>query len=336
LQDGLVVGGAGLALGIEALEELGEIGGVEEFFRNETLFLEEPAEDEAGEEADEAGGVALVLFGLQIGGELDLRERPEILVGQLAVEAFVEQLNVENLLPSGVEGVEVGDGELLRVDEIGQREGVEDVKVAAVGMGDGDVADEGGFFEDVLGVVELVPSAVDDGDSEGGVDILVRLLAGIADRIVCATFEDYHDGHGEEAVDLAGDGGEFAAWVVGALQLDGDEDIGFEQAALDGGIGEEAGFAAEFLIGELEEEVGGFPFGDEGLGMVEWAVFGKEVEEVLRGGACVGDELVAPVAELGEKLAGGILERERLEIGEGGFHGALMTSQVTSSRSVFS
>ncbi len=48
LQDGLIVGGAGLALGIEALEYFGEIGRVEEFFGDEFFFLEEPAKDEAG------------------------------------------------------------------------------------------------------------------------------------------------------------------------------------------------------------------------------------------------------------------------------------------------
>jgi len=72
LQDGLVVGGAGLALGIEALEDFSEIGRVEEFFGDEVLFLEEPAEDEAGEQADEAGGTALLIVGFEVGGELDL------------------------------------------------------------------------------------------------------------------------------------------------------------------------------------------------------------------------------------------------------------------------
>lgn len=135
--------------------------------------------------------------------------------------------------------------------------------------------------------------------------------------------EDHHDGHGEEAVDLAGDGGEFAPGVVGALQLDGDEDVGFEQATLDGVVGEETGFAAEFLVGELEEEVGGFPIRDEGLGLVERVAGGEVGEEVLRLGACADEELVALVAQLGEKLAGGVLEREGLEIGEGGFHECL-------------
>ena len=116
-------------------------------------------------------------------------------------------------------------------------------------MGEVDLANERDFAEDVFAGVELVHAAIDDGDGEAA---LVP--------------EEHHDGHREEAVDLAGDGGEFAACVVAALQLDGDEDVGFEQAALDLRV---AGFAAEFLIGELEEEIGGFPLGDECLFLIE-------------------------------------------------------------------
>ena len=118
LQDGLVVGGAGFALRVEALEYFGEIRWMEELLGNEALFLEKPAEDEAGEEADEASGAPFFVVGLEVGGKLDLRERPKIPVGQLAVEAFVEQFDVKDLLPCGMEGVEVGDGELLRMDKI--------------------------------------------------------------------------------------------------------------------------------------------------------------------------------------------------------------------------
>ena len=214
-------------------------------------------------------------------------------------EAAVEEGDVGEVGERGVQGVEVGDGLLLRVDESGQRERGEDVEVAAVGLDEGDVPDEGGFFEDVLAVVDLVPAAVDDGDGEA-----------------VAVLEDHHDGHGEEAIDLAGDAGEFSAGVFGALQLDGDEDVGFEQAALNGVVGEEAGFAAEFLVGELEEEVGSLPLGDEGFGRIECVPGGEVSEEVLRLGACADEELVALVAELGEELAGGVLEREGLEIGE--------------------
>ena len=195
----------------------------------------------------------------------------------------------------------------------------ENVEVATMGLGEVDPADEGDFAEHVLALVELVHAPVDDGDGEAAL-----------------VLEEHHDGHGEEPVDLAGDGGEFAAGVVATLQLDGDENVGFQQTGLHRGVGEEAGFAAEFLIGELEEEIGGFPLGDEGLGRVESLAGAEEIEKSLRRGAGAGDELVALVAQPGEKLAGGVLEREGLEMGEGGFHGVLMTSQVTSSRSVFS
>jgi hypothetical protein len=244
------------------------------------------------------------LVGFQIGWEIDLIERPEIPVGEFFVEAGVEQLDVEDLLPRGVEGIEVLDREFFRVDEIGQRERGEDVEVAAMRLGEGDVADEGGFFEDVLAVVDLVLSPVDDGDGEP-----------------VTVFEDHHNGRKEEAIDLPGDSGEFTTGVVTALQFNSDEDVGFVQAALDGVVGEEAGFAAEFLIGELEEEVGGFPLGDEGLGLVERVASGEVIDEVLRLGACADEELVTLVAELGKELACGVLQRDSLEIGEGGFHG---------------
>ena len=183
-----------------------------------------------------------------------------------------------------------------------------------MGLGEVDPADEGDFAEHVLALVELVHAPVDDGDGEAAL-----------------VLEEHHDGHGEEAVDLPGDGGEFAASVVAALQLNGDENVGFQQTGLNRGVGEEAGFAAEFLIGELEEEIGGFPLGDEGLGRVKGMAGAEEIEEGLRRGAGAGDEFVALVAQPGEKLAGGVLEREGLEMGEGGFHG--FSSRALSSAS---
>ena len=311
LQDGLIVGGTGV---VEIGEEGLKVGGVEQFLGDEALFLEEPAEDQAGEQPDQAGGAALLVVRFEVGGKLDLWERPEIPVGQLAVEAFVEQLDVEDLLPRGVERVEVGDGLLLRMDELGQRQRGEDVEVTTVGLGQGDPADQGDFAEHVLALVELVRAPVDDGDGKAAL-----------------VLEEHHDGHGEEAVDLPGDGGKLATGVVAALQLDGDEHIGFQQTGLHRGIGEEAGFAAKFLIGELEQEIGGFPLGDESLGWIEGIAGAEEIEEGLRRGAGAGDEFVALVAQPGEKLAGGVLEREGLEMGEGGFHGC--SSRALSSAS---
>ena len=96
-----------------------------------------------------------------------------------------------------------------------------------------------------------------------------ELFGDDSDGEAVAVLKDHHDGHGEEAIDLAGDSGEFASGVVGTLQLDGDEDVRFQQAALNGIVGEEGGFAAEFLVGELEDQVAGFPLGDEGFLFVQ-------------------------------------------------------------------
>ena len=82
---------------------------MEEFLGNEALFLEEPTEDQAGEEADEAGGAAFLVVGFEVGGELDLRERPEIPVGEFLVEAGVEEIGIEDGFQGCVEGFEAVD-----------------------------------------------------------------------------------------------------------------------------------------------------------------------------------------------------------------------------------
>jgi len=88
-----------------------------------------------------------------------------------------------------------------------------------------------------------------------------------------------------------------------------------------GGVGEETGFAAEFRVGELEEEVGGFPVGELGFGLVKGVASSKVIKKVLRCRTCPDDELIALVTKLVEKLAGGILQGKGLKVGEGGFHG---------------
>lgn len=225
---------------------------MEKSLGDEVLFLEKPAEDQAREQADEASGAALFGVRFKVGWEFDLRERPEIPVGEFLVEALVEEFDVEDFFPGGVEGVEVGDGLLLWVDEILKGKGVKDVEVAAVGAGEGDITDDGDLAEHVLVGPHFVLAAVEDGDGEDG-------------GFVREVLDEHHNGHGEDTVDLAGNGSELAAGVVAAGQLDGEEEVGAEEAWLDGGVLEETGFAGDFLVGELEEEVGGFPLGEEGL-----------------------------------------------------------------------
>ena len=86
--------------------------------------------------------------------------------------------------------------------------------------------------------------------------------------------DEHHDRHRKDAVDLAGNAGKLAAGVVAAGQLYGEKEIGAEQAGIDGGVLEEARVAGEFLVGELEEEVGGCPVGKEGFGLVEGGAAG--------------------------------------------------------------
>jgi hypothetical protein len=70
--------------------------------------------------------------------------------------------------------------------------------------------------------------------------------------------DEDHDRHGEDAVDLAGDGGELATGVVPALQIDGEEEVGLEQTGLDGGVLEKIALldSGDILVAELEEDVG--------------------------------------------------------------------------------
>lgn len=186
---------------------------MEELIGDEALFLEKPAEDKAGEQTDEAGGTALFVDGFQICGELDLRECPEIPVREFLVESLVEELDVENLLPSGVERIEIGEGKLLRVGEVSEGEGCENILMSAVGGNEGNVANEGDFFEHVLIGMDLVLAPIDDGDGE-----------------TRAVLEKDHDGHGKDSVDLPGDGGKFATGVMGILQFNGEEYVGLQEA----------------------------------------------------------------------------------------------------------
>jgi hypothetical protein len=117
--------------------------------------------------------------------------------------------------------------------------------------------------------------------------------------------DEHHDGHGEDPVDLAGNSGELAASVGSvdggfAIQLNGEEEVGLEEAGFDLGFFEEGGFAGEFVVGELEEEFGFRPIGEEGFLIVEGGVgiaLSEEVEEGLGLGVFELDGLVALVAE---------------------------------------
>ena len=91
-----------------------------------------------------------------------MRQSPEIPVGQFSVEALVEQLDVEDLLPGSVEGVEVVDRNPLRVDEVLESKGCENIDMTKVRNCEGNLADDGNLAKNVLDCIALVLSSVDD------------------------------------------------------------------------------------------------------------------------------------------------------------------------------
>jgi hypothetical protein len=73
-----------------------------------------------------------------------------------------------------------------------------------------------------------------------------------------------------------------------------------EQAGLHRGVLEEAALLGDVRVAELEEDVGGFPVGEEGFGFVELglsALGGDEIEKGLRFRAFEVEGAVALVAQ---------------------------------------
>ena len=263
-------------------------------------------------------------------GNSGLGEGPEIPVGEFLVEALVERGGVEGLLPGGLQLDEVGEAVLV----VQRAEGkvVENLDMGAMGVAALDVLDEGDLFEDVLAFIAFVQAAVDDGQ---------RQRLSVAEQ---------HEGrHGEELVEFAGDAGEGGARVVVPLQFESEEEVGIDDGTVVGAFALEeellvAG-GADFVVGQLEEEVDGFPFAGQGVLVVERFALGEGGDE---GVEIVGAELepsLAGVAEHLEQMQRGFsqrLVRECLQRGLDGLfdflfiHGWLITSQVTSSRSVLS
>ncbi len=308
LEDGLVV--AGFVL-VQALQKLWELCFIEQRLGDEPLFLEEPAEDQPGEQADKAGGVVLfvpvgLLFrsesaGLGVVREAHFPQCPEIPVCQIPVEPLVQQFDVEDFLPGGVQGVEAGDGRLLQ--ETGQGDFGQNIQVATVRAGQGDVADDGDLAQHVLFRIALVAAAVDDGDGEQ-----VTVL------------DEHHDRHRKNTIELPGDGGQLAARVVPVFQFDGEEQVGLKQTGIDAVVLEQADLAGQLLVGELEENIRPGPVVEERLGLVDGdagVVFSQQFEK------CPGvrpghfDGLVAGIPQRVQQANGRLAERLLLECLDG-------------------
>ena len=110
MQDGLIVG---TGIRRKILEDALQIGLDEKPLRDKAFFFEKPTEDETSKQTNEASGTAFIVVLLDVGREIDLRKRPEVPVGKLAVEALVEQLNIEDFFPDRMQLVEILDAALV-------------------------------------------------------------------------------------------------------------------------------------------------------------------------------------------------------------------------------
>ena len=127
------------------------------------------------------------------------------------------------------------------------------------------------FSSTSFGFVALVQAAIDDGERE---------------RV--AVPEQEHGGHGEQAVDGAGDAGKFGARVVRLRQRDGEEQIRLNRRAIPFAFALEQELlialrgGADFVVRELEKEIHGLPVGEQGVVGIERFVFGEGVDESFR------------------------------------------------------
>lgn len=80
LQDGLVKTAIG-GVAVKVVQDLFQVPGGEEFFIHQAFFFDKPDEDDAGEEADQAGGVAYFFIFFNIPWKADVFDGPEVPVG---------------------------------------------------------------------------------------------------------------------------------------------------------------------------------------------------------------------------------------------------------------
>ena len=136
-------------------------------------------------------------------------KRPEIPVGQFAVELPVEFVRVEGLAPRLMKLFEIAA--FVFRHERRQGEVVQDLDVGAVWVVAADILDQLDLFQHVATLILLAQASVDDRERQ------------------CTVMpHEKHGGHIEKEVDLTGDVGKLGACVMVLLQVEGEEEIGLE------------------------------------------------------------------------------------------------------------
>ena len=206
---------------------------LEQRLGDQPLLLQEPDEEKAGDQADDVA-LGRSLAGAVV-GEAALRRRPLEPLEQLAIEAAVEELDVERPFPRGVQTVEIADA--VRLDQTGKRELGEDVEVRPVRARGADVLDQGHAIQDVAAVVPPVGAAMDDGQGQGR-----------------AVPEQDDHRHGEAAIDGARRLRQLGAAVGPVFEVRRHEQERLDAPPVE--IPEQPGLAADLLPGDLEDDVG--------------------------------------------------------------------------------
>ncbi len=126
--------------------------------------------------------------------------------------------------------------------------------------------DECNLAQHIFLVVDLVATAIDDGNRQSSASILLafpRPLEWQAGSL--RYFKEHHDGHGEEPVDLPCDLCEASAGVGFACQLDSKEQVGCSVCLFHLATGKQIAFATEIIVGELEKQMDLSPLVKESL-----------------------------------------------------------------------
>ena len=219
LQHRAIIGIAAVPIVIP--QQAGDLRLDEQVAGNQSLLLDEPDEQQTGDEADD------VLFGAQgsglIGGKPGLFDVDGAVEPgeQILVEPPVEFLGVQFVQPGGQQAVKIV---LLVVGvhpfrALGQRELGQNVQMGAVGIGRVNLPYERHFAQHIALRGALVLAAVDEGHSEQ----IACLRRAVLGRQVGGS-EQNDGGLAQALVDLAGELRVLATWVGCFLQFHGEED----------------------------------------------------------------------------------------------------------------
>ena len=208
---------------------------IEQLAHDEPLLLQEPDEEQAGDQADDVT-FGRALAGAVVGeagfgdGALEPSE-------QLAVEPPVERLNVEHPLPCGVQVIEGAD---THADEARERQLAKNLDMRPVRVAGANVLDERDALQNVPAAVAPVGASVDGGQREGR-----------------AVTKQDDDRHGKAVVYDAHHLRQFGPAVAAVIQTRRHEQKGLGAPLVE--VLEQARMVADLLPGDLEHDIGGTP-----------------------------------------------------------------------------